>query len=101
MARSATPGGGTECGGSMPICQGPPYEAMRPPPLAIRACACFEQRVRRPLAIRDRRRYERRVTASSQRNAGSAELFRQSEPWHGQVARENLCYLAAQNLATR
>jgi hypothetical protein len=38
---------------------------MRQPPLAIRACACFEQRVERPLAIRDRRRFERRVAASA------------------------------------
>jgi len=37
----------------------------RQPPLAIRACACLEQRARRPLAIRDRRRCERRVAASS------------------------------------
>src|SRR5712672_1822685 len=42
---------------------------MRPPPLAIRASAHSEQRVQRPLAIRDRRRSERRVAASYRRIA--------------------------------
>jgi hypothetical protein len=44
--------------------------SMRPPPLAIRARACFEQRVKKPLAIRDRRRIERRVTASRMKRGG-------------------------------
>jgi hypothetical protein len=44
--------------------------AMRVPPLAIRASAGFEQRVQRPLAIRDRRRVERRVAASLEKCGG-------------------------------
>lgn len=39
----------------------------RPPPLAIRACACSKQRARRPLATGDRRRGERRVAASTRK----------------------------------
>jgi hypothetical protein len=61
----------------------------KPPPLAIRACAWFEQRVGRPLAIRDRRRYERRATASIgetwQREFGSArEWLATRRANHGQ-----------------
>ncbi|SRR5712692_2334843 len=61
--------------------------AMRPPPLAIRASAHVEQRVKGPLAIRDRRRNERRVAASSQENTAARILFRAG------------CALASQNRA--
>jgi hypothetical protein len=49
------------------------WSAMRPPPLAIRASARLQQRVLRPLAIRDRRRVER--AAASYSNAGAGSLF--------------------------
>ena len=66
IARSAMLGEGTVSGISLSKTElrsrGP-----RQPPLAIRACACFEQRARRPLAIRDRRRLKRRVAASSRK----------------------------------
>jgi hypothetical protein len=57
MARSAMPGWGLGCGMSvLKFVVSKPDEEIRPAPLAIRASARFEQRARRPLAIRDRRR---------------------------------------------
>src|ERR1041385_8088601 len=52
------------------------WQQKRPLPLAIRACARFEQRVLlRPLAIRDRRRGERRAAASGEENAQAGVSF--------------------------
>jgi transposase len=53
--------------------------SMRPPPLAIRASAPSEQRVKGPLAIRDRRRSERRVTASCRGGIHRKQPFRFSK----------------------
>jgi hypothetical protein len=63
MARSAMPGWDVDCGISVLKRHLQIDETNEPAPLAIRACACFEQRAFRPLAIRDRRRLERRVPA--------------------------------------
>jgi hypothetical protein len=78
MARSALPGWNVGWGVSMLTCpcprNAPVIGSMKNglPPLAIRACARFEQRVQRPLAICDRRRFERRVAASAWEMRGCA-----------------------------
>jgi hypothetical protein len=62
MARSAMPGWIVGSGVSIATIPCPRsydarwYPSMKPPPLAIRASARSEQRVKGPLAIRDRRR---------------------------------------------
>src|SRR5689334_21980144 len=76
----------------------PSGEAMRPPPLAIRACACFKAAGLRTFGYPRQRRGERRVAAFI-RKCGNEKMVPPKSTGKNAAderPRENLCYLAVQ-----